>query len=270
MSKLTLTLLQANLVWEDPNANLEMLEKKLSSVDPSTQLLILPEMFSTGVSMRPQSFSETMEGPSVMWMKKTAAKRRMILTGSLIIREGEECYNRLLWVLPDGTCGFYDKRHLFAFAGEDQQYARGDRRLIASVNGWRVLLLICYDLRFPVWSRQSAHATSPGPAPEPEYDLMIYVANWPERRSHAWKTLLQARAIENQCYVAAVNRVGEDGNGIYHCGDSMLVDPLGDILASCAHEEWIYTTTIDKQSLNDVRALYPFLRDADAFHLEIG
>jgi predicted amidohydrolase len=270
MSLLTLTLVQSNLVWEDVSANLLNLEKKISSVNPSTQVLILPEMFSTGFSMRPEKLAETMDGPTVEWMRNQAVKQRMILTGSLIIREGEDYFNRLLWVLPDGSCGYYDKRHLFAFAGEDLHYSSGNRRLVASVNGWRILLLICYDLRFPVWSRQSIQTDSSGNASDPEYDLIIYVANWPEKRSHAWKTLLQARAIENQCYVAAVNRVGEDGNAIYHSGDSMLVDPMGDILATCSHEDWLYTAAIDKKNLNDIRSRLPFLRDADTFHLEIG
>lgn len=261
MSALTITLLQTSLHWEDVGANLKMLEAKINQVDPSTQVLVLPEMFTTGFSMQPQQLAEEMEGAAVKWMKRIAATRRLILTGSLIIKEEGHYYNRLLWVLPDGTCGYYDKRHLFAFAGEDQHYTAGQRRLVASVNGWKVLLLVCYDLRFPVWSRQSM----PG---EPEYDLIIYVANWPARRSHAWKTLLQARAIENQCYVAAVNRTGEDGNGIYHSGDSMLIDPLGEVLATGVHTEWVHTATIHKTQLQDIRSQLPFLKDGDVFRIE--
>lgn len=268
MSALTITLLQTNLFWEDPVANRVMLNEKISQIDPTTQILILPEMFSTGFSMEPERLAETMQGPTVEWMKQTAVKHRMILTGSLIIREEENFFNRLLWVLPDGSYGYYDKRHLFAFAGEDKKYSPGKRRLIASVNGWRILLLICYDLRFPVWSRQNLRTDTSADPSEPEYDLIIYVANWPERRAHAWKTLLQARAIENQCYVAAVNRVGVDGNGINHCGDSMLIDPLGAILTTCSQEEWIHTAVIEKQMLNTIRTQFPFLKDADPFSLE--
>lgn len=268
MSALTITLLQTNLFWEDPAANRAMLTEKISRIGGTTQLLILPEMFSTGFSMDPERLAETMQGPTVTWMKQTAVQHRMIITGSLIIREEDQFFNRLLWVLPDGKCGYYDKRHLFAFAGEDKKYSQGKRRLIASVNGWKILLLICYDLRFPVWSRQNLRADpSAGPS-EPEYDLIIYVANWPERRAHAWKTLLQARAIENQCYVAAVNRVGADGNGISHSGDSMLVDPYGAILATCSQDEWIHTAVIEKQVLNTIRTQFPFLKDADPFYLE--
>jgi predicted amidohydrolase len=163
-------------------------------------------------------------------------------------------------MLPNGQYGYYDKRHLFAFAGEDQHYTAGNKRLIASVKGWKINLQVCYDLRFPVWARQS-------PSEEPEYDVLIYVANWPERRSHAWKTLLQARAIENQCYVVGVNRVGNDGNNIYHSGDSMVIDPLGEVLYTKKGEEDIHTITIDKANLNAVREKLPFLRDGDGFSI---
>jgi predicted amidohydrolase len=164
-------------------------------------------------------------------------------------------------MLPNGQCGIYDKRHRFAYAGEDDHYTAGSKRLIASVKGWKVNLLICYDLRFPVWARQQSQPDGP------EYDLLVYVANWPERRNHAWKTLLQARAIENQCYVVGVNRVGEDGNGIYHSGDSMIVDAMGEVLYQKKDEEDVYTITIEKEPLETVRAKLPFLKDADGFIL---
>jgi predicted amidohydrolase len=266
MSAITLSLIQTELVWESPRSNRDILEQKIRSL-PKTEVVILPEMFTTGFSMDPNRLAEDMQGPTVQWMKQLAAEKKVILTGSVIIEEGGHYFNRLLWVLPNGQVGTYDKRHLFAFAGEDQHYTPGQKRFVASVNGWKVLVLVCYDLRFPVWSRQ--HMSFDGDqSPKPEYDLIIYVANWPERRSHAWKTLLQARAIENQCYVAAVNRVGSDGKGIGHSGDSMVVDPLGAVLATAAHEEWVHTITLERGALDAVRQQLPFLRDADRFNIQ--
>jgi predicted amidohydrolase len=266
MSALTLSLIQTALVWESPSSNRDILEQKIRSL-PKTEVVILPEMFTTGFSMDPYRLAEDMQGPTLHWMKQLAAEKKVILTGSLIIKEEDHFFNRLLWVLPNGQVGTYDKRHLFAFAGEDQHYTPGQKRFVASVNGWKVLLLVCYDLRFPVWSRQHMPFEAEQ-SPKPEYDLIIYVANWPERRNHAWKTLLQARAIENQCYVAAVNRVGLDGKGIAHSGDSMVIDPLGSILATSAHEEWTHTITLERAALDAVRQQLPFLRDADHFNIE--
>jgi omega-amidase len=261
---LTVTLIQTTLHWEDRAANLAMLEEKIRRRDASSQLVVLPEMFSTGFSMQPERFAETMDGEAVQWMQRIARQERIILTGSLMMQDEGRYFNRLLWVLPNGQTGHYDKRHLFAYAGEDKHYTPGNRRLIVSVNGWRILLLVCYDLRFPVWSRQQY--TEDGY----EYDALLYVANWPERRNTAWKSLLQARAVENQCYCIGVNRVGEDGNGIYHSGDSMVVDPLGEILYQKAHEEDVFTITLDKDHLNAVREKLPFWRDADHFQLPVS
>jgi len=263
MSALTFTLIQTKLHWEDKAANLAMLEQKIRSIQEPTQVVVLPEMFSTGFSMRPEVLAESMSGDTVQWMKRMAAEKRVILTGSVIIEEEGQYYNRLIWMLPNGHYGFYNKRHLFAYAGEDQHYAPGSQRFIASVNGWRIHLVVCYDLRFPVWARQQF--TEEGF----EYDLFLCVANWPERRNTAWKTLLQARAIENQCYAIGVNRVGEDGNGIYHSGDSMVVDPLGEVLYHKAHDEDIYTFTLQKDHLHVVREKLPFWKDADGFQLFI-
>ena len=261
MQPLTLTTIQTNLYWEDKRANLEMLEQKIMGIGEKTELVLLPEMFSTGFSMKPELLAETMEGETVQWMKRMAATRKVILAGSCIVEENNNYYNRLIWMLPSGEYGFYDKRHRFGYAGEDKQFSAGNRRLIASVKGWRVNLLVCYDLRFPVWARQSSSINGP------EYDLLVYVANWPERRSLAWKTLLQARAIENQCYVAGVNRVGHDGNDIFHCGDSMIVDPMGEILYTIKEEEDIFTMTLDPGHLQTVREKLPFLKDADSFRI---
>lgn len=262
---LTITLIQTQLHWEDKAANRAMLQQKIGSIKEKTNIVVLPEMFSTGFSMQPELLAETMNGPTVQWMREMAAAHRVILSGSLIIREGTDYFNRLIWMLPNGQYGLYDKRHRFAFAGEDQHYTAGNKRMIASVNGWKINLQVCYDLRFPVWARQNTGSASSGPPAQPEYDLLINVANWPQRRSLAWKTLLQARAIENQCYVVGVNRVGEDGNGIYYSGDSMVIDPLGEILYHKADEEDIHTISLQKTTLEEVRQKFPFWKDADGF-----
>ena len=239
-----------------------MLEEKINSIPEKTEVVILPEMFSTGFTMQPQKFAETMDGQAVNWMKKITAEKKIILTGSLSIAENDKFFNRMIWMLPNGQMGNYDKRHLFGYANEDQHYTAGKKRLIASVKGWRINLQVCYDLRFPVWARQAPPENGTG---EPEYDVLVYVANWPEKRSAAWKTLLQARAIENQCYCIGVNRVGNDGNEIYHSGDSMVIDPLGEILYDKQHDEDIFTITIQKETLTEIRNRFPFLNDADGF-----
>jgi omega-amidase len=261
MSSLTLSLVQTALVWEDKAANLQLLETQLASLRGKTQVVVLPELFSTGFSMQTQVLAEPMSGPTVQWMRTMAQQYQLIITGSVMIQEEGLFYNRLIWMLPTGELGHYDKRHLFAFAGEDRYYSRGNKRFIASANGFKINLQICYDLRFPVWSRQ--HATDG----QPEYDLLIYVANWPERRRLAWMSLLQARAIENQCYVIGVNRVGEDGHQIYHSGDSMVIDPLGEILFTKKDQACVHTLTISKEQLQAYRRQFPFLRDGDAFEL---
>jgi predicted amidohydrolase len=261
MSSLSFSLIQTTLQWEDPTTNRAAFETKIAALSGKTQVVILPEMFTTGFSMNTEALAESMDGGTVAWMKELAAKHKIILTGSLIIKEGDAYYNRLLWILPNGQLGTYDKRHLFAYAGEDKHYTPGNRRFVASVNGWRINLQVCYDLRFPVWARQQY--TNEGF----EYDVLIYVANWPERRATAWKALLQARAIENQCYVIGVNRVGEDGHGNYHSGDSTVVDPLGEVLYTKAGEEDVFTIALDKTHLEAVREKLPFWKDADHFDL---
>ena len=264
MSSLAITLIQTNLHWEDKKANLDMFSKKIESIKGKTEVIVLPEMFSTGFSMNPGKLAESMNGETVQWMKKISAENNIILTGSVIIEDEGNYYNRLIWMLPNGQNGHYDKRHRFAFAGEDEKYTAGTKRLIASAKGWKINLQVCYDLRFPVWSRQTPPIEK-DLEDGAEYDLLIYVANWPERRSIAWKTLLVARAIENQCYVVGVNRVGNDGNNIYHCGDSMVVDPLGEVLYYKRDEEDIATIVLDKTHLQNIREKFPFWKDADRF-----
>ena len=264
MSLLNITTIQSNLFWEDKAANLDMLEKKINSIEEKTEIVILPEMFSTGFSMQPELFAERMDGETVEWMKRVGKENGIVITGSLIIEEEGKYFNRLLWILPNGQHGYYDKRHLFAYAGEDKYYTAGNKRLVASVKGWKINLQVCYDLRFPVWARQTP-PLSGEVGRGLEYDVLIYVANWPEKRSHAWKTLLCARAIENQCYVVGVNRVGSDGNNIYHSGNSLVIDPMGQVLYHMADEEDVNTITLTKEKLDEVRTRFPFWKDADDF-----
>ncbi len=269
MNDLPISIIQTSLHWEDRSANLDMLQKKIKTVPEESRLIVLPEMFSTGFSMDKESLAETMDGPTVEWMKKAAAEKRAIITGSIIAREDRNgitnYYNRLLWVLPNGEYGFYDKRHLFAYGKEDLHFSAGKSRLLAQVNGWKVNLQICYDLRFPVWLRQSNPA---GPEEKPEYDLLIVVANWPAARSLAWRTLLQARAIENQCYVVGVNRTGIDGKGLQYAGESMIVGPLGELIRVLGAEEEIFSHTLDYNHLEEIRLKFPFWRDADEFFIQ--
>jgi predicted amidohydrolase len=268
MSKLHVTCIQSSLHWQDKEANLKMFDEKIRAIEGYTEIVVLPEMFSTGFSMQPEVYAESMDGPTVSWMKKLSAEKRVIITGSVIIREEDKFYNRLIWMLPNGEYGVYDKRHLFGYAQEDAHYSQGNKRLVASVKGWRVNLMVCYDLRFPVWARQSNSFFNPMEDIEPEYDLIIYAANWPERRAHAWKTLLQARAIENQCYVVGLNRVGSDGNEISYSGDSMIIDPLGEVLVTNHGEEKNLSAILEKKHLQEVRTKFPFLKDADKFIIE--
>ena len=255
--QLHITLIQPDIVWEDKIANLAQYEQMIAGIQGAKHIVALPEMFSTGFSMAPERLAEPMDGHSVRWMADMAVKYRCILTGSLIIEEDGKYYNRMLWVQPDGNVWVYDKRHLFAYAKEDKHYTRGDKRLIAQVNGWRINLQVCYDLRFPVWARNQGD----------EYDVLLYVANWPEQRSLAWKTLLQARAIENMCYVVGVNRVGKDGKGNNYTGDSSVFSPLGEKIWQRTNVVACHTVTLEKELLQKTRSHFPFLNDADKFLL---
>jgi predicted amidohydrolase len=258
---LSVTLIQSDIIWEAPEQNRARYEAIIAELPRPQEIVLLPEMFSTGFSMDPKRLAEPMDGPSVSWMRATAAKHRIILAGSLIISEGGLYFNRLIWMQPDGIFHTYDKRHLFGYAQENEHYAPGDTRLIVQVKGWRICPLICYDLRFPVWARNA------GPDAEDRvpYDVLLYVANWPERRSLAWKTLLQARAIENQAYCIGVNRVGEDGKGIAYSGDSSVFSPLGEPLWQQSGAAAVHTQVLEWEPLQAARQQFPFLKDADRF-----
>lgn len=254
-NQLHISIIQPDIVWENKEANLIQYESFINGIEQRKHIIILPEMFTTGFSMQPRLLAETMEGPSVQWMKGMAAKHRCIITGSLIIEENGHYYNRLVWMQPDGQYGCYDKRHLFAYAEENQHYEPGNKRLIVSVSGWKICPMVCYDLRFPVWIRNQ-HA---------EYDVLVFVANWPERRIAAWNTLLQARAIENQSYVIGVNRVGTDGKGIFYNGDSRVFDPMGTSLWQAPPEACVHSFVLEKELVTNMRQHLPFLNDADHF-----
>ncbi len=253
--ELSVTLIQSDIVWEDKATNLKHYEAKIEGIKERKCIVILPEMFSTGFSMNAKELAELMDGPTVRWMAQQAAKHKIILTGSLIIEEDNCFYNRMVWMQPDGNMGYYDKRHLFGYAKEDQHYTRGETRQIVQVNGWRINLQICYDLRFPVWARNAGEA----------YDVLIYVANWPQVRSTAWKTLLQARAIENMCYVVGVNRVGNDAKGLTYSGDSSVFGPLGELLWTDAGNDCTQTVFLNREHLTGTREKLPFLKDADKY-----
>lgn len=235
-----------------------MLQEKIEAIKEKTEIVILPEMFTTGFSMRPELLAETIDGETMKWMQRVAAENKIILTGSVIIEENGKFFNRLIWMLPNGEYGVYDKRHLFAYANEHAHYSSGNKKLIASVKGWKINLQICYDLRFPVWARQDFQS-------ENKYDLLINVANWPAKRSVAWQTLLRARAIENQCFVVGVNRTGEDGSRIYYNGNSTIIDPLGEIIYEKNKGEDVFTYTLQKEKITEIRNQFPFWQDADSF-----
>ncbi|MAY83910.1 MAG: amidohydrolase [Flavobacteriales bacterium] len=266
MSRLRISLLQSDLQWEDPKANCEAFEKKINALEP-TDLIILPEMFTTGFSMASSTISEKMDGESIGWMKTMAAKRGAVICGSLIIEDAGNYFNRLIWMRPDGRFEQYDKRHLFRMADEDQHFSQGNEKLIVELKGWKICPLICYDLRFPVWSRNT-YDTDRKTYANASYDLLIYIANWPSPRATAWSKLLMARAIENQVYVAAVNRIGRDEKQIDYIGGSAVIDAKGDALWEAANNtEESVTIEIDKDSLDAFRKKFPLGMDADDFKI---
>ncbi len=254
-SDLSVTIIQTDLVWENPSANLNKIETLIQSIENETDIIVLPEMFTTGFSMNPKSLFEKPEGRTLDWLKKTAEHKSGAIIGSIIIKENEQFYNRLFFVKPDGSYHTYDKKHLFTLAGEHENYTAGRERLIVDYKGWKICPLICYDLRFPVWARY-----------QDDYDLLIYVANWPERRIKAWDTLLQARAIENMCYCIGVNRVGTDGNNYPYVGHSAIYDVLGEHISTFDYDKaFVETQRLSFDKLNSIREKLGFLDDRDSF-----
>jgi omega-amidase len=258
MSDLRITLVQTELAWHDPDANRRMLTEKLRSLAGTTDLIVLPEMFTTGFTMMPEQAAENDDGPSIDWMRETARALNAVVTGSIATRDGDRFYNRLTWMRPDGSTITYDKRHLFRMAREHQHYASGAQRVVVELKGWRICPMICYDLRFPVWSRNRQ-----------DYDVLIYVANWPSRRRHAWQTLLKARAIENLSYCIGVNRVGADGDGVEHTGDSMALDFLGMRMLPESERAYIATVALRRDLLDEHRSRFSAHMDADDFDLRL-
>jgi len=257
MDNLKITVFQGYLYWENIDRNLQNIALKLSAIREKTNLIILPEMFNTGFTMSAETLAEPMDGKTMKWMQGIAKQYDCVITGSIIIKEENKFYNRLIWMRPDGTYEHYDKRHLFALGKEHETYTPGTKRLVVELNGWKICPMICYDLRFPVWLRNV----------KAEYDLLLIVANWPERRIAHWRALITARAIENQSYVIGVNRVGHDGNEIYHSGDSTCIDPNGNTVYYKRDEEDMYTFTIIGDEVTKTRRALPFLKDQDDFKI---
>lgn len=257
MQNLTISIIQSDLVWEDVAANLKAFTKKIKAVKQS-DLIVLPETFSTAFSMNSEHLAEPMNGKTMTWMATMAKEKNTVLAGSAILRENDHIFNRFIWMRPDGSFDKYDKRHLFRMGDEHNHFTAGSERLIVELKGWKICPQICYDLRFPVWSRNKKQ----------EYDLLLYIANWPEVRIPAWEKLLYARAIENQCYVAGVNRIGIDGNGVNCSGNSMLIDSKGELIWKAKDlEEETKTVKVSLDDLNGFRKKFPVGMDADEFEV---
>jgi predicted amidohydrolase len=248
-----ISVIQHNIKWQDRAVNLKQYQSYIDKI-LETDIIVLPEMFTTGFTMKPSNFFEEMNGETIKWMKGISLNKNCAITGSLIIKENDYYYNRLIWCSPDGSIQYYDKKHLFSYAGEDLAYTSGDNQIIIDYMGFKIKPLICYDLRFPVWSRHG------------DFDLLIYVANWPKVRLKAWRTLLKARAIENQSYVVGVNRTGEDGSGVKHSGNTSIIHPDGSFI-SCLFLDGFYTADIDIESIKNFRNRFPFLSDKDNFKI---
>ncbi len=251
--KLKLSLIQSDIFWEDIDRNLEHLDHLLGRSNTASDVILLPEMFSTGFSMKVKSLAEAANGKALKFMVSKSSELNSAIAGSIIFKDKNRYFNRLFWVNPDGKYYTYDKRHLFGIGGEDKFYTRGNERLIITFKGWRICPLICYDLRFPIWSRNNN-----------EYDLLLYLANWPAARNHVWNILLRARAIENQCFVAGINRVGRDGENIHYIGESCVVHPKG-YLVTGIHDpsEQVIQSEISLSELMEFRKKFPVLKDGD-------
>lgn len=255
---LKISVVQYNVAWENKSANLKKIEDLISRMSAKPDIVILPEMFTTGFSMNHEKLSEPSCGETFRWMAGMASAGNFGICGSYIVREKKLVFNRWIFVTPDGKSWHYDKRHLFSMGDEEKIFARGEKRIVFKFRKTRICPNICYDLRFPVWSRNRN-----------DYDLLINSASWPEVRREVWITLLKARSIENQCFVAGANRTGIDGNGIKHCGDSMIIDPRGEIIASAKNEEGVFSTLVSMNELNDFRKKFPVWSDADDFSIQM-
>ncbi|EGV42305.1 amidohydrolase [Bizionia argentinensis JUB59] len=256
--QLNLAFIQTNLVWENAEANRQNFEAKIKSIKKSVDVIVLPEMFTTGFTMNAQAVAETMDGETVGWLQKQASEANSAITGSIVIHENGNYYNRMLFVFPDGTIKTYDKRHTFSLAGEDKVYTSGTEKVIVHYKGWDLCLQVCYDLRFPVWARNTT-----------DYDALIYVACWPKSRMAAWDALLKARAIENMCYCVGVNRIGIDENQNEYSGHSTVYDVLGNNITPIRpHKDHIEIVTLDKKHITRYREKLKFLNDRDQFKIE--
>ncbi|GJM61547.1 amidohydrolase [Persicobacter diffluens] len=258
---LRVTTIQTDLYWEDSAANLAKLEELLWEAELDTDLILLPEMFNSGFTMN-QKMAEVMNGNTFRWMKQMAAQLKTVLAGSLMIKEGGSYYNRLIWMKPDGTYSYYDKRHLFRMGREHLAFHAGDERLVVNLKGWDICPLVCYDLRFPVWSRNVVKENG-----DLTYDLALYIASWPKSRMHVWNTLLAARAMENQAYIIGVNRIGEDGNDITYEGGSKSFNPKGFCIDDLGTAEKISTTTLKYEDIVNLRTKFPAYLDQDKFEI---
>ena len=254
---LKISIVQSDIRWEDIDKNLAYHYSLIENIKEKTDIVVLPEMFTTGFSLLAEKLAETMDGKSVKWIIETSKKLSIVIAGSLIIKEGENYYNRMIWSQPDGKLFYYDKRHLFRMGGEHKHYSFGNKKVIVNYKGWNIRLLVCYDLRFPVWSRNKQ-----------DYDLAIYIANWPITRAEAWKTLLSARAMENQAYIIGVNRCGIDGMNLNYSGDSRIIGPDGKIISACDEfKEQVLTTSISKELLLNLKQNFPVHLDSDNFEI---
>ncbi len=262
MQDLKVTIIQSDLKWQDKAVNLANFERDIIALKEHTDIVVLPEMFSTGFSMNPEQFAEPKNGETVTWMLRLAKEKNTAICGSLMINESEEnttssYVNQFVWVEPNGTIKRYNKHHLFNLIEENKHYQQGNEHLLIDYKGWKIQPFVCYDLRFPAWCRNQFEA-----------DIQLFVANWPAKRSEHWKTLLKARAIENQCFVVAVNRIGNDNNKVYHSGDSGIYNFAGEAIISIADESKVYTTTLSLETLKNYRKRYPFLADRDKIRFE--
>lgn len=251
-------LIQSAIIWENPEANRNYFEQKINTISESIDLIVLPEMFTTGFTMNPETVAETMDGKTMGWLQSLAKAKKTAITGSLIVTDNNNFYNRLVFVFPSGEIQFYDKRHLFTLAGEDKVYTSGTQKLIVDYLGWKICPLVCYDLRFPVFARNVEN-----------YDLLLYVANWPKPRINAWDILIKARSVENMCYTIGVNRNGVDNANLEYVGHSQAVDFLGNYILEPQETEGVFIVEFDKEKMNNARNKLGFLNDRDSFEIKI-